>query len=728
MPIDFTQELNPAQREAVLATEGPVLVIAGAGSGKTRTIVYRLAHLVEQGVAPESILLLTFTRKAAQEMLARASLLLERGLSGVSGGTFHSFAYAQLRRHAQILRNNGSFTVMDRADALDVLGQAKDSLGLGRTERSFPKKDTILELIGKARNKETSLENILQQEAIHLLPYLEVLRSMAKGYRAIKERHGLLDYDDLLFVMERLLTEHEDVREGLRERFRYLMVDEYQDTNLVQARLVRLLAGMAGNVMAVGDDAQSIYAFRGASVENILHFPKEYPGAQVIRLEQNYRSTQPVLDLANQVLRHAAHKFDKRLFSERADGPKPMLVRSLSDATQHQTVVSLVLNLAKEHSLHEIAVLFRAGYQSYGLEVALSKQGVRFQKYGGLRFSEAAHIKDALAYLRLVVNHADLPAWQRALKHIKGIGNKTAQAIFAALMGGDEAYMAKARKRFPELGELLGLLDGLRGRRLEPLAALDTVMAWYAPILMRDYPDDYPRRQQGLEQLARIAANYHDLEIFLGDLSLESPEEDSRENSRDALVLSTIHSAKGLEWKAVLMLDLVEDRFPSRRAMQRPEDLDEERRLMYVACTRAKDFLALFVPDTVYVRGLERNEPVRPSPFVLELDPSSYEEWRENFSGGLSRSGAATSHRQAMDRALGANGAAVKTDQGRKESEVQTKAVNTTPPSQLGYCTHRVYGRGKIIAQVSPGKYRINFPGFGVKVILADFLVMDAAP
>lgn len=728
--IDFTRELNPAQREAVEATEGPLLVIAGAGSGKTRTIVYRLAHLVEQGVRPESILLLTFTRKAAQEMLARASLLLGQGLTGVSGGTFHSFAYAQLRRHAQLFGLRQGFTVMDRADALDVLGQAKEALGLGRTERSFPKKETILELIGKSRNKEADLETILQTESFHLLPYLEILRDIAKGYRAIKERHGLLDYDDLLFVMERLLTEHEEVREALRERFRYLMVDEYQDTNLVQARLVKLIAGLEGNVMAVGDDAQSIYAFRGASVANILRFPKEFPAAKVVRLEQNYRSTQPILDLANEVLRHAAHKFDKHLFTERADGPRPMLVRSLSDATQHQIAVNMVLDLAKKYPLHEIAVLFRAGYQSYGLEVLLGKMGLRFQKYGGIRFSEAAHIKDVLGYLRLVVNPSDLPAWQRVLRQIKGVGPKIAQRLFEAVISGDEAHVAKARKRFPELTEMLGLLDGLRARRPAPLAAMDEVMAWYGPILIRDYPDDYPRRQQGLEQLARIAANYHDLEAFLGDLSLENPEDDEREANRDALVLSTIHSAKGLEWKAVLILDLVEDRFPSRKAMQRPEDLDEERRLMYVACTRAKDFLALFVPETVYVRGLERSEPTRPSPFVLELDPSGYEEWRENFSGGLARAGASMGRRQALDAALG------HPEAGRGDARgAEPRAAGSTPSGNgpanngaLGYCTHRIYGRGKIIAQVSPGKFRVNFPGFGVKVILAEYLALEDAP
>ena len=736
--IDFTRDLNPAQREAVQATEGPLLVIAGAGSGKTRTIVYRLAHLVERGVAPESILLLTFTRKAAQEMLARASLLLGQGLTGGSGGTFHSFAYAQLRRHAHILGREHGFTVMDRADALDVLGQAKDSLGLGRTERSFPKKETILELIGKARNKESDLEDILQHESFHLLPYLEILRSMAKGYQAIKERHGLLDYDDLLFVMERLLLDHEDVRDRLRERYRYIMVDEYQDTNLVQARLVKLLAGMEGNVMAVGDDAQSIYAFRGASVANILRFPKEYPGAAVIRLERNYRSTQPVLDLANEVLRHAAHKFDKRLFTEREDGPKPMLVRCLSDATQHQIAMSLVLDLEKKHPLHEIAVLFRAGYQSYGLEVLLGKLGVRYQKFGGIRFSEAAHIKDVLAYLRLVVNPSDLPAWQRVLRQIKGVGPKTAQGLFEAVISGNEAHVAKARKRFPELTELLGLLDGLRGRRPAPLPAMDEVMAWYGPILIRDYPDDYPRRQQGLEQLARIAANYRDLETFLGDLSLENPEDESREAARDALVLSTIHSAKGLEWKAVLILDLVEDRFPSRRAMQRPEDLDEERRLMYVACTRAKETLALFVPETVYVRGLERSEPARPSPFVLELDPGSYEEWRENFSGGLARAGGEQAgRRQALEQALGRRSSPLAPESPERPSrdavpdDGRAAAPAGNGPAgngKLGFCTHRIYGRGKIIAEVSPGKYRVNFPGFGVKVILAEYLAMEDRP
>lgn len=730
MAIDFEHSLNPAQLEAVRATEGPVLVIAGAGSGKTRTIVYRLAHLVERGVEPSSILLLTFTRKAAQEMLSRASFLLGgslTGVGGVAGGTFHSLAFATLRRHAALLGRE-SLTVLDRSDSLEIYAQAKESLDLGKGDRSFPKRETILEMVSKARNKELPLDDVLAGEALHLLPYAEAMTALAAEYKAIKARHGLLDYDDLLFTLEELLQTHEDLRQRLRARYRYQMVDEYQDTNLVQARLVRLLAGEAGNVMAVGDDAQSIYAFRGASVANILGFPQRFEGARVIRLEQNYRSTQPILDLTNEILRHAAQKFDKHLFTERQGGDKPRVVRTLSDATQHQQAAALIQQLLREHAPREIAVLFRAGYQSYGLEVLLTKLGIKYQKFGGIRFAEAAHIKDVLAYLRLVANPADMPAWQRVLKHIKGIGGRTAQAIFQAIVSGDAKTLAKHQKRFAELGEMLKLLDSLRARTLPPPQMLDLVLTWYAPVLIREYPDDHPRRQQGLDQLGRIAAGYPDLAAFLADMSLESPDEEP-ERDEQAIVLSTIHSAKGLEWQAVLLLDLVEDRFPSRRALMRPDDLEEERRLLYVACTRARESLTLFAPETVYSRGMERPEPARVSPFVTELRAEVYDSWREGFSGGLvPMSG---SRRSAMDSlsalpAAQSPSAASQLPPGEESFPVVTASPGASvSPARLGYCSHKVYGRGKIIAEAGPGKYRVNFPGFGVKVIVAEYLALE---
>ncbi len=708
MTIDIDNELNEAQREAVLTTEGPVLVIAGAGSGKTRTIVYRLAHLVEQGVDPAQILLLTFTRKAAQEMLHRAEGILGRPLTGTSGGTFHSFAYATLRRNAMDIGFDNGFTLMDRADSENVCKEVKAVMKLGKGDRSYPRKNTLLDMITKSRNKELPIEVIMEREAYHLAPYLDDLNEISNGYAQFKRDHALVDYDDLLFHVDKLLEENEPLRNQLQARYRYIMVDEYQDTNLVQARIVKHLAGTKGNVMAVGDDAQSIYAFRGANVANILEFPKIYEGTKVIPLEKNYRSVQPILDLTNEILAGAATKFDKNLYSDLKSDKLPEVVYPLSDQTQARLVVDQILALKRKYSLHDIAVLFRAGYQSFPLEVAMTRIGIDYQKFGGIRFHEAAHIKDVLSYLRLVLNSHDLLAWQRAMDHIKGVGPKTVSKIYQAIQTRDEKYLAKMTKKHEALRELLNELNSLRGLQPKPSIILERIMAFYQPILIEKYPDDYPKRQAGLEQLSQISISYTDMEQFLGDLSLDGDPEDEK-RKEDAVVLSTVHSAKGLEWSAVIIIDLVEDRFPSRKAMQRAEDLEEERRLMYVACTRAKQCLKLFVPSSVYNRASGMSDPTLPSPFILELPNDSFERMNESYGGGLEK--------RRTPRAQST--APMRKDYTSKGSSSGSAKPD---PSQLGFCKHKIFGKGKIIARPEPNKYKVNFPGFGIKMIIGDYL------
>lgn len=715
MAIDYERDLNPAQAEAVRHAGGPLLVIAGAGSGKTRTIVYRLAHLVSLGADPDSILLLTFTRKASQEMLRRAGLILGQGLPAGSGGTFHSFAYRTLKRHSARLDRPGGFTIMDRADAADLLAEAKERLKLGKGDKSFPKRATILELVSKARNKEVSLATVLQAESFHLLPYAQDLERMSEYYARLKADHGLYDYDDLLFELEKLLARDEVAREEIRRRYVHLMVDEYQDTNLVQARLVKLMAGERGNVMAVGDDAQSIYAFRGANVTNILRFPQDFPGAAIVRLEQNYRSTQPILDLTNAILAGAAVKFDKHLFTTRENGVKPELVLCHSDASQARLVVDKVRELSRKYLLHEIAVLFRAGYQAFQLEVLLNKAGIRYQKYGGIKFTEAAHIKDVLCYLRLVANATDLPAWQRSLTHIPGVGPKTASGVAQAVITGEAAKLAKYRERFPALAELLVILDALRRRAEPPARTLAALLDYYQPILVSAYPDDWPRRQQGLEELSALAGQYRDLELFLADVSLETPEDEAA-GQEDILVLSTVHSAKGLEWPCVLLIDLVEERFPVRRSLTNAEDMEEERRLLYVAATRAKDRLLLYVPEALFIRHQQRHEPARPSPFVLEWAPELVSRWRETYSGGVVPAEPA---RTEPAPTLALSSPATRPEAG-------TAAPAEAPaPKKLGRCTHKIFGEGKIVAFIPPDKYRVNFQNFGLKVIVGQYLSME---
>ena len=734
--------LNPAQLEAVTAPDGPVLVIAGSGSGKTRTIVHRLAWLAEQGVPASDMLLLTFTRKASREMLLRATDLLGYSIGGVHGGTFHSFAFSVLRQYRPAWAE-GPVTVMDSADSASAIQQCKERLKVGKGDRSFPKTQTIIGLLSKARNKEISIGDVLQRDAQHLLPHADALESIGEAYRGYRRQHGLLDYDDLLFELEDLLKgDPEAGREGLaerfRERYRYIMVDEYQDTNRVQARLVRLLAGEAGNVMAVGDDAQSIYAFRGADVRNILDFPKLFPGTRVIRLEENYRSTQPVLDVANAVLAPASEGFRKNLFTTKENTPKTprvRLVRPMSDLTQANVVAARVEELLDRYQAKEIAVLFRAGYQSYHLEVALSKRGIKFRKYGGLRYAEAVHVKDVVAFVRLAINPLDMPSFERVAGLSKGVGTKTAEKIYHVAAQGDFDALRKACTKYPDLWSDMLLLDKLREHNLTPAALIEMVIEHYTPRLQAIFPDDWPRRQQGLSELAHIASAYTDLEQFVADLSLETPEDDADEfDEAGRVVLSTIHSSKGLEWDAVILLDLVEDRFPSRHALVRPEDFEEERRLMYVACTRAREDLELFVPATLYSRQNGGNEPATPSPFVRELPFSALEEWQEGYTGRISKRSTSFAGDPAFSRpSLDIPRELANPNAGRVKGvfppPVIPEAIGDRAASKggagCGYCRHKVFGRGKIVEQLPPDKCRVNFPGFGLKVILSAFLTLE---
>ncbi len=716
--IDYKQELNAAQYQAVTHTEGPVLVIAGAGSGKTRTIVYRLAHLVESGVRPEEILLLTFTRKAAQEMLQRAENILARSLLGTNGGTFHAFAYKILRMYSHALGFEKGFTLMDRPDAERAIKEAKEKLNLGKGDRSYPKKSTIADLLSKSRNKEIKIDTVIEQETFHLIDYADDLRSIAQGYEEIKKQHAFLDYDDLLFCLEQVLRENSDILKAVRSHYRYIMVDEYQDTNRVQARLVALLAhaqdDKPANVMAVGDDAQSIYAFRGADVSNILEFPKIFQGTTIISLEQNYRSTQPILDMSNAILAGAKQKFEKKLYTEKTDGSLPQMVQPLSDQSQAKQVLSMINTLRAKHPLHEIAVLFRAGYHSFPLEAILARDGIKYQKFGGIKFHEAAHIKDALCFMHLITNPSHKFAFLRILEPLKGIGPKTAERIYEAYMLGhaeaqqldlyaqprkeitSEKYLQTLCKKNQELRQLLADIDTLRKTASTPLATLEKVLDIYTPFLKLRYPDDYPKRQAGLEQLLKIAAQYTDIAQFTAELTLDGDQEEEK-TKEDMLVLSTVHSAKGLEWDVVIIIDLVEDRFPSRKALNKPEDFEEERRLLYVACTRARHKLALFVPSAVYNRSSGMSEATLPSPFLRELPSTSYTVWQESYLGGLNQ---------------------------KNLAENNTLPVKNKPvaPEKLGYCQHKIFGKGKIIAKISPNKYRVNFIDFGLKTIIADYL------
>ena len=459
--------------------------------------------------------------------------------------------------------------------------------------------------------------------------------------------------------------------------------------------------------MAVGDEAQSIYSFRGANVRNILDFPKFFPDTRIIRLEENYRSVRPVLEVANSLLAHAAESFEKRLFTRREGGEAVRLITPLSDISQAKLVVARIRELLARFLPEEIAVLFRAGFHSYHLEMALNHAGIPFRKYGGLRYAEAAHVKDCLSFARLVLNPLDLPAFARLAAMHKGVGPKTVQRLYTAMQQGDAAVTGKALQHHPELLEDLHFIDALRQAPQPPAEMLTAILDRYQPRLELLYPDDWPHRRQGLEEITRMAGLYDALDLFMADLALETSEEERDDTGR--VVLSTVHSAKGLEWDAVLVIDLVEDRFPSRHAQARPEDFEEERRLMYVACTRARKVLDLYAPASIYSRAERGSHHVGQSPFVRELAPVLTDIWVERFEGRLSRVG----------------DAAVREPVAAYASALPRPEAESAPAATGGFCRHRIFGRGKIVRQLSPDRVQVNFPGFGLKVILAEYLLME---
>lgn len=629
-PVANRQVLNEAQYQAVTTLDGPVLVVAGAGTGKTRTLVYRVAHLIERGTEPEHILLLTFTRKAAQEMLHRAGQLLGASCSRVTGGTFHAVANLLLRRHGRHLGYPSHFTIIDRADAEGIITILKSALAMGGAGKRFPSKHIIVNIISKAVNKGVSIDDLLVEEYEHLTEFGDDIVKLRDHYQSFKFEHGLMDYDDLLVNLQRVLVEVDPIREQESERFSHIMVDEYQDTNLIQAEIVRLLASCHGNVMAVGDDAQSIYSFRGADFKNIMNFPRLFPGTRIIKLEENYRSTQPVLSLTNAIIERATEKYTKKLFTSIAGGEKPQLFSGLDPTEEARFIIDRIASLQRQGlALHNMAVLFRSGFHSFKLELELAARHIPFEKRGGLKLTEAAHIKDLISYFRVLVNPRDNLSWNRILLHLDKVGPKTARKILADIKAAEEPLNAladypAAGKFQAALANLADLLLALSAPNIAPVVQFERVLEYYRPIFERIYYDDYPKRSRDLEQLKVIIQGYGDLQSFVADTALEPPEIGGDiGDSEDRLVLSTIHSAKGLEWHTVFVINLVDGKFPVSYSMP-GEQLEEERRLLYVAATRAKHHLILTYPREIMSQD-RRFVSTRLSPFLAELPAGLYE-------------------------------------------------------------------------------------------------------
>ncbi len=616
-------QLNPAQRSAVEYSNGPLLIIAGAGSGKTATLAHRVAELIVRGADPRRVLLLTFTRRAAAEMIRRAQLLLGKARAGNSAaggltwaGTFHSIANRLLRLHAPAIGLDPSFTVLDREDSADLLDWLRHQLGLAKTEKRFPRKATCLAIYSRVVNAQEPLGNCLQQSFTWYVEWEPQLRQLFAAYVDAKRARHVLDYDDLLLYWWMMMAEPR-LAAKVGERFDHVLVDEYQDTNKLQAEILLRLKPDGSGVTVVGDDAQSIYSFRAASVRNILDFPAQYsPPAAVITLEQNYRSSQPILDAANATIGLAKRRFTKDLFSTRKQGGRPLLVTVNDEAEQVRYVAERVLAEREAGlALKRQAVLFRAAHHSDALEVELARRNIPFVKYGGLRFLEAAHIKDVLGILRWAENPRDAIAAFRSLQLLTGVGPAGAGHAWEWLEG--RGFDLQALNAFSPAGasqtEWPSFCDLLRSLHAQTAAwpgQIGNVRRWYEPRLEALHGDAHARSGD-LEQLEQIAGGFESRERFLSELTLDPPSATGAEAGpplldEDYLVLSTIHSAKGQEWDAVFVLNVVDGCIPSDMATGTPAEIEEERRLLYVAMTRAKSSLHLLRPLRFFVRQQSR--------------------------------------------------------------------------------------------------------------------------
>jgi DNA helicase II / ATP-dependent DNA helicase PcrA len=617
---DVLADLNSAQHDAVTHGDGPLLIIAGAGTGKTTTLASRVAFHISNGIDPRRIVLLTFTRRAAQEMTRRVDGILRKlrgdgvrtpGGEAVWSGTFHAIGTRLLRLHGASIELDPGFTIMDRGDSEDLMGAVRTQLRLSRTDRRFPQKGTCMDIYSRCVNSQRPLEEVLRSSFPWCLEHEADLKRLCGEYVERKLATGVLDYDDILLYWVGLL---EDPAAGaeVRKRFDHVLVDEFQDSNALQARIVALLRPDGTGVTVVGDDAQSIYSFRAADVRNILDFPSLFEGVDVLPLEQNYRSTQPILDATNRVIAGAVERHEKSLWTAREGGERPAVVTCSDEDEQTDFVIRRVLELRESGVLlKQQAVLFRATHHSLPLELELQRRNIPYKKYGGLKFTETAHVKDLGAILRLAENPRDLSAGLRVLTLLPGVGPTTAQRLMETLAeaGGDFLAWADLPSPAPAAKMVWAsfvplMIDLTRPEAMELTAQVHAVREMYAPLLERKY-DNATARLRDLEQIEQLAARFDDRLTLLADMALDPPAwtEDLAGPpvlDEDYLVLSTVHSAKGLEWDAVYVIHAADGNMPSDMATGSVEEIEEERRLFYVACTRAKDWLYVCFPLRYY--------------------------------------------------------------------------------------------------------------------------------
>lgn len=629
--IEYTHRLNDEQYAAVSYCEGPQLIAAGAGTGKTRTMVYKVAWLVEHGTPADKIVLLTFTRRAAQEMKDRASKILDHRCQAVQGGTFHSFANQVLRKYCHHLGFNKSFSIIDSSESGDVFQHLRTQAGLHKKDRRFARKDTLAKIHSRKQNTGLLVEEILTQDYPQYYADAQEINLLFEAYKAFKKKQHLMDYDDLLLHLRDLL--YIDVaRQEITKSIDYLIIDEYQDTNKVQNEIACLLSSRTQRIAVVGDDFQSIYSFRGASHQNMLDFPKILPSTKVFYLQGNYRSTQKILNLSNELMAGVELGYEKTLKGRLLGESVPILLPLPDIYNQAAFVTQRILELREEGiPLDQIAVLFRSAFHSNELEVDLGEANIPFVKFGGIRFAEAAHVKDVLAYLKVAQNPRDFLSWQRILLLLEGLGPASIEKIIEQIDIGLPDLTAinlqvfQKKKFYTPLLSLVQLIATISQKSSDPFACLEDALHYYTPILQSKY-ENFNKRQKDLESLEQLSVRYQSLEELLSEISLDPPqvsedEDIDEEKDEEKLTLSTIHSSKGLEFHTVFVLSVVEGAIPSAWA-QKTEEIEEERRLLYVAFTRAKENLYIIQPEEfnnskTHYAGVDFVEPSR---FLEDMD------------------------------------------------------------------------------------------------------------
>jgi DNA helicase-2/ATP-dependent DNA helicase PcrA len=645
--IEYAKELNPEQYRVVTEGGGPLLVLAGAGSGKTRTLTYRVAHLLESGIRPENILLATFTNKAARSMLGRVESLVQHYTGKIMGGTFHSIAHRILRSYAFRLGYNNSFSIVDSEDARQIIGSAMAELKIDTKLTKFPKNNIIAEMISLALNTETALEDVISSRYPFFLHLSREIHQIACLYNQKKKDLSVMDFDDLLANCRRLLREQPDILQTLSRRFEHVLVDEYQDTNILQADIVDLLASGHRNLMVVGDDSQSIYSFRGANFENIIHFPERYPDCKIFKLETNYRSTPEILHLANLSINNNENQFPKALRAVRNKGMRPVIVSAQNVLKQADFVAQRIAELSRIGvPFCEMAVLYRAHYHSMEVQMEFVRRDIPFDIRSGIRFFEQAHIKDVTSYMRVLVNPHDELAWRRLLMMYPKIGKITFEKIWSRLHKQDNPLEILLSESFLKIvpksaqngvglcrNVLMTLLSlDVPDRTPEKIIDLLLNKGDYRTYLQDNY-SDASAREEDLIQLGNFAARFERMDDFLNELALltnMSKEEEIEERQEDKVILSTIHQAKGLEWSYVFLIWCADGMIPLARALREPGGEEEERRLFYVAVTRARDQLYLCSPMLDYTRSAG-TLTLSPSRFISEIAPLSAQDEQRPF-------------------------------------------------------------------------------------------------